>query len=164
MTRHIYRNDNSEKELKEIIMDINTLRKHEYNHFKLSALVEMEHASKCLQRALDETQLSPKHIEEISSDNIKKDKLNLVIECGSRYMPCALNSFVINEIHADIDDFGDIEQDTQREPYTCNNRRFVPKLSSQEILDKYNINLDDYAVICYWLVNALRVSHCGMCV
>jgi len=65
-TRHVYRDPHAEKELEEILMDLKQLRKHQYNHFSLSALVEMDHATECLQRALVETQLSPKHVEELS--------------------------------------------------------------------------------------------------
>lgn len=66
MTRKIYRDPAAEKELEEILMNLKHLRKHQYNHFRLGALVEMEHAADCLQRALDETQLSPKYVEELT--------------------------------------------------------------------------------------------------
>jgi hypothetical protein len=93
-----------------------------------------------------------------------EDKLKLVIERGSRYMPCSLNKSTINDIDADKDDFGETEQDPQREQYTCDNRRFVPKLPTQELLNKYNIDLNDYAIICNRLECALYVGHCGMCI
>ena len=54
-----------EKELEKILMDLKQLRKHQYQHFLLGPLVEIEHAAECLKRALDETQLSPKHVEEL---------------------------------------------------------------------------------------------------
>jgi hypothetical protein len=91
-------------------------------------------------------------------------ELNIVIERGSRFLPCSLSSFIINNIDADIDDFGDTDQDAQREPYTCDNRRFIPKLPTQPILDKYKIDLSDYSEICDKLEGALYISHCGMCI
>jgi hypothetical protein len=66
MTRHIYRNQYAENELREVISTLKQLRKHQYDHFRLVALVEMEHAVECLNRALEETQLSPQHVEELN--------------------------------------------------------------------------------------------------
>lgn len=93
-----------------------------------------------------------------------KKELHIVITRGSRYLPCSLNVFTINNIDASIDDFGGTEQDPQKEPYTCDNRRFIPKLPTQSILDKYKIDLLEYSEICDNLKDALYVSHCGMCI
>lgn len=71
MTRKIYRDPRAENELREILMNLKQLRKHKGEHFRLGVRVEMEHATACLQRALDETLLSPKFIEEISSGDLK---------------------------------------------------------------------------------------------
>jgi len=71
MTRKIYRDPVVEKELEEILMNLKQLRKHQYQHFRLGVLVELEHATNCLQRALEETQLSPKYVEELSMEDEK---------------------------------------------------------------------------------------------
>jgi hypothetical protein len=94
----------------------------------------------------------------------KDKKTKVVIVSGSKYMPCSLSSFVVNGIDADQDDFGDIEQDPQEEQYTCDNRRFVSKLPTQIVLDKYKIDLPDYSEICDELKSTLYVGHCGMCI
>ena len=65
MTRHIYRSAHCEKELSDILHQLDNLRKHDREHFTLGALVEMELASACLVDAIETTQLSPKHVEEI---------------------------------------------------------------------------------------------------
>jgi glucosamine 6-phosphate synthetase-like amidotransferase/phosphosugar isomerase protein len=68
MTRKIYRDPTVERELEEIIMNLKQLRKHQYHHFRLGALVELQHATECIGRALNETQLSPKYVEEVGGD------------------------------------------------------------------------------------------------
>jgi len=68
MTRKIYRDPIAEKELTEILMNLKQLRKHQYDHFKLYALIEMEHAIEHLVGAIKETQLSQKYVEEIDGE------------------------------------------------------------------------------------------------
>ena len=96
--------------------------------------------------------------------DVAKKKLKLIVESHGRYLPCALSKFTINGIAADEDDFGDTETDPQDEPYTCKNHRFVPKMPSQEVLNKYKIGLGDYAEICSALKETLYVGYCGMCI
>jgi len=65
MTRHIYRSAYCEKELSSILHQLDNLRKHDYNHFTLEALCEMELASARLEEAIKITQCLPHHVEEI---------------------------------------------------------------------------------------------------
>lgn len=65
-TRHIYRNPSVEKELEDIKRQLDALRKHNRDHFRMGALVSMEHASDWMARAISETHLSPKHVEELT--------------------------------------------------------------------------------------------------
>jgi hypothetical protein len=67
-TRHVYRDPHAEKELEKILMDLKQIRKHQYQHFRMGALVSMEHASEWISRAISETQLSPKHVEELAPE------------------------------------------------------------------------------------------------
>ena len=67
MTRHIYRDPVVEKELEAVMMNLKQIRKHQYDHFTLHALIEMQLACDCLERAIMETQLSPKHSEEFEA-------------------------------------------------------------------------------------------------
>lgn len=77
---------------------------------------------------------------------------------------CALAEFEINGIKASYEDFGD-KYDTQpslANGYCCGNMQFIPKLATQEILDKYKINVDEYNQICEKL-NCLSFGSCGWC-
>lgn len=77
---------------------------------------------------------------------------------------CALAEFEINGIKASYEDFGD-KYDTQpslADDYCCGNMQFIPKLATQEILDKYKINVDEYNQICEKL-NCLSFGSCGWC-
>ena len=77
---------------------------------------------------------------------------------------CELEEFEINGIEANYEDFGD-KYDTQpslADDYCCGNMQFVPKLATQEILDKYKINVDEYNQICEEL-NCLSFGSCGWC-
>lgn len=90
--------------------------------------------------------------------------MKLIVKSFGRTYPCALKEFKINRIDARDEEFGEVEHDECKEQYTCSNRRFVPKLPKQEILNKYNISLADYEKICDELRSVLRVYHCGMCI
>ena len=50
MPRNVYRDPFVEKELEKILMDLKQIRKHQYEHFRLHVLIELE---------------SPKHVEEL---------------------------------------------------------------------------------------------------
>ena len=77
---------------------------------------------------------------------------------------CELESFKINGISANYNDFGkkyDLHPEFA-EPYCCYNMKFVPKLPTQEILDKYKINVDEYRQICEKL-DCLSFGECNWC-
>ena len=65
MPRNVYRDPFVEKELEKILMDLKQIRKHQYEHFRLHVLIELEAAIEHIEIAIKETQLSPKHVEEL---------------------------------------------------------------------------------------------------
>lgn len=88
------------------------------------------------------------------------------IVCEAALYYCSLETFMINDIKADYDDFG-YKMDTNHsiaEPYGCGNMEFIPNEPTQEILDKYNITEAEYKEICYRLVEELSYHKCGLCV
>lgn len=88
----------------------------------------------------------------------------LIIEVQDYY--CALEKFVINGIEADYNDFG-TKIDTQKhlaEEYGCGNMEFIPDEPTQEVLDKYSINVTDYEEICNRLIKELSYHKCSLCV
>jgi len=78
---------------------------------------------------------------------------------------CSTGEFEINGIDADIDDFGekcDRSPETA-EDYSCGDMQFTPKLATQEVLDKYKINLTEYNEIANKLEEGLSFGCCGWC-
>lgn len=78
------------------------------------------------------------------------------------YLPCSLKTFTINDIPADNDDFGSTFTCGAAGDNSCG-CRFIFKLPTQEVLDKYKISLDDYRKVCEALEDKLYVSRCGLC-
>lgn len=79
---------------------------------------------------------------------------------------CELSIFEINGISADYDDFGD-KYDADREnaeEYGCGNMKFFPKPVTNEVLNKYNISIDEYNKITLELEDKLSFGACGWCV
>lgn len=78
------------------------------------------------------------------------------------FFPCGIETFIINCIDADVDDFGNrsINGDCMENQCCCS---FEYKLPTQEILDKYNINLSEYAEVCERLRELLNFNYCGLC-
>lgn len=77
---------------------------------------------------------------------------------------CELEAFKINGQKANYNDFGD-KYDTmaeKAEQYCCANMKFIPKPATQEVLDKYKINADEYNEICKEL-DCLSLGSCGWC-
>ena len=78
-------------------------------------------------------------------------------------LPCALQCFTINGKSADEDDFGEKNWNGK----SCMDGKcgyeFEPKLPTQEVIDKYGIDLRDYADICDELRDKLFVCGCGWC-
>ena len=79
---------------------------------------------------------------------------------------CELDKFIINGKKANYYDFGDkMDIDPNNaEDYSCGNMVFLPKLATNGILNKYNINNDEYAEICEQLTEKLSFGSCGWCV
>lgn len=80
-----------------------------------------------------------------------------------RCLPCALEVFKINGKDANTDDFGEMETTGGSCMDSACGCDFVPKMPKQEILDKYNINLDEYSDICEELRDTLFIRGCGWC-
>ena len=78
-------------------------------------------------------------------------------------MPCTLVRFIINDIKADVEDFGYMDWENGKF-YECINHRFIgfdkPKT---EVLEKYNINKTEFDSICYKLQKALYIDSCQRC-
>ena len=88
--------------------------------------------------------------------------MNIEIENMAPGLPCELETFKINDIEADIEDFGETERSGSCMNSTCS-QIFRFKLPTEEVLKKYGINLKDYSEICDRLKDELHVSRCGMC-
>lgn len=89
--------------------------------------------------------------------------MTYVIEVFRCY--CATEVFIINGVNADSDDFGsscDESPDTA-DDYSCGNRVFSAKLPTQEVLDKYGINVTEYNEIAHELEDKLSFGCCGWC-
>ena len=81
-------------------------------------------------------------------------------------LPCELQDFTINGIQADKNDFG-FTQDSDREnapEYGCGWMEFTSIMPTNEVLEKYNITLDEYNQICEQLESKLCVGTCGWCI
>lgn len=91
-----------------------------------------------------------------------QDGSDLKIEVGKHF--CYLPIFIINGIQAKEEDFGtqtDIEPDEEY-PYCCGNMQFIPKESTAEVLNKYEITQAEYEQICKEL-DCLSFGSCGWC-
>lgn len=95
----------------------------------------------------------------------ERRKLDVVIEPYDA-LPCELEKFIINGIDAYKGDFGDgYDSDPDNaEEYGCGNHQFESKMPTDGVLEKYSINLEEYAQICEMLESALDVGGCGWCV
>ena len=81
-------------------------------------------------------------------------------------LPCELEVFTINGIAANYIDFGSVfdHNEKAKEPYGCGDMYFEPKLPTSEVLQRYNITVDEYNAICMELRNKLYVGKCGWCI
>lgn len=79
---------------------------------------------------------------------------------------CATSRFVVNGINADKDDFGTQTDESPEtaDDYGCGDMRFTPKSATQEVLEKYHINIDEYNQIAAELANKLSFGSCGWCI
>ena len=90
--------------------------------------------------------------------------MELVIETP-RWYPCGLSKFLINEMEADKDDFGNMSDESPEDApqYGCGNKMFMAKMPTQEVLDKYRISLNEYSEVCDKLSDELHVGRCSWC-
>jgi hypothetical protein len=79
---------------------------------------------------------------------------------------CFTRTFVINGVAADPADFGDqFDHDAEHaEDYGCGDMRFDPKPETSEVLNKYSITVEEYAVVAGKLEEGLSFGACGLCV
>lgn len=79
---------------------------------------------------------------------------------------CELSKFIINWIDADYDDFWDkYDRHTEEaEEYWCWYMQFEWCTYTQDILDKYNISIEDYNKIVTILEDKLSFWCCWRCV
>lgn len=79
---------------------------------------------------------------------------------------CYTPTFKINGVSAKYDDFGEkYDRDPDNaEEYGCGDMRFTGKPATEEVLNKYKINIFDYEFICTQLEEGLSFGQCGYCV
>lgn len=90
--------------------------------------------------------------------------MELIIKPFHAY-PCELEIFTINGKAADCEDFGDTidYNEKERKHYSCGNVQFKSKLPTSEVLQRYNITIDEYNTICAKLEDELSVGECSWC-
>jgi len=79
---------------------------------------------------------------------------------------CSLETFIINGIQADEDDFVnkyDHSPETA-EAHACGDMRADIKSVSLNVLEKYKINADEYSEIAEKVAEAVSFGCCGLCV
>jgi len=88
----------------------------------------------------------------------------LLLEFGIPH--CSTSKFMINGVGADQDDFGEKhDRDSENaEDYGCGDMEFTRNPSTNEILDKYRINEEQYQEVCEKLEEGLSLGSCGWCV
>jgi hypothetical protein len=79
---------------------------------------------------------------------------------------CAAKSFAIKGTDADTDEFGEgsDESPDTAEDYACGNRRWRGRMPTSEVLTKYSITVEEYAIIVTDLENRLSFGLCVWCV
>ena len=78
---------------------------------------------------------------------------------------CATRVFIINDVTADYNDFGE-QYDREREnadDYCCGNMLFTGNPSTPEILSKYSITEEEYQQVVSHLEEVLSFGRCGWC-
>lgn len=78
-------------------------------------------------------------------------------------LPCNVELFTINGVDADEFDFGDSERSGDCFEYCCNNDFTPYEVPQENVLEKYQINKDEYDEICEMLKEKLCVRSCGWC-
>lgn len=79
---------------------------------------------------------------------------------------CSLETFVINGVQADEDDFVDKYDHSPEtaKDYACGDMRADIKGASSGVLKKYKINEDEYAEIAEKVADEVSFGYCGLCV
>lgn len=77
-------------------------------------------------------------------------------------LPCATEIFTVKGKDANDEDFGDTDCYGSCMNNSCTHK-FIPKLPTDEVLKKYDINLAEYKEICEALEEELFVCGCGWC-
>jgi hypothetical protein len=79
---------------------------------------------------------------------------------------CEMETFIINGVDADKDDFGTKQDESPEtaEDYACGDMRFTRKPSTPAVLSKYGITEKEHADICEKLEDGLSFGCCGWCV
>ena len=78
-------------------------------------------------------------------------------------LPCETSTFVVNNVSADVKDFGvtDYESDGY---YGCISNTFEPfRHPPKNVLNKYRISLEEFLVIGDILQEKLDIHNCGWC-
>ena len=71
--------------------------------------------------------------------------------------------FRINGIDGDMLDFGDKESGGRYGDYGCRNMHFVPCKPTEEVLMRFGISKEDYAIVTDMLIEQLAFGCCSMC-
>ncbi len=98
---------------------------------------------------------------------IENDLLHLTV---SEWL-CATKVFTIKGKVADKDDFGDQDdildyiedEECDSEPGGCHCMTFTAKEPTKDVLDKYEITVEEYNEIASHLESALSFGYCGLC-
>jgi len=79
---------------------------------------------------------------------------------------CSTETFKVNGIPADADDFGEkYDRDSENaEEYGCGNMQFTRIAPKREVLEKYNITEAEYENVAEQLESGLSFGGCGWCV
>lgn len=90
--------------------------------------------------------------------------MKLELEFGEAY--CYTRIFKINGISAHYEEFGEMSDDAvdEAEDYGCGDMQFHPFPSTPDILNKYNITVEEYHEIVEKLRKGLSFGICGWCV
>lgn len=100
-------------------------------------------------------------------EEYRLDKVTDLYDIKVSKWSCWCPVFTIKGQNAEVGDFGDwddIDRHCEDKPdHGCGNMTFTPRLPSQKILDKYNINVDEYAEIAHALEEGLSFGRCRLC-
>jgi hypothetical protein len=110
----------------------------------------------------------------VYESSIKNFLENTQIENGMAFCISSMGSMCgleagchINGIELNADDFGESfdtgHDNNDRPEYGCGNRVFEPSHATEEVLEKYDINSDQWYHIASLLESELSFGRCGRC-